>query len=250
METRSIQLPFCGFYESEADYMIENEIESVFATDDGGCNHNIPSDVYYKADHKSVRIALVKAYVDAYADWFEGETGIALNPAFEEMTSPREYNFETDRVFISVSVLAITAMFEQSEADNHKALAQAIKDNCTSYDGFWSFYNNDLGSWLLKPVLTWDHNELKILLEAVLSLHTDSEADIYDLLDSWRGNGGLSDAVWTSLTPELQAFADLQREHGKALDYDVWQETGAAWSEETGEPMPPLRCKETIEMTF
>ena len=258
METLSIQLPFCGFYESCASQMIDDEIERAFDYSDCGGEHNIPDEIWYKApyaiDYKAIEIELVKAYVDAFADRFEGETGIPLPLTFEEMTSPREYNFTTDRVFCLIPVSAVNAMFTASEADNHAQLAKVIKDTFTSYDGFFSSYSNDLGDWLLKPVLTWDHNELMTLLNAVIAIHeTDSTDDwsLWDMLESWAGNGGLSNAVWGAMPKELQAFADVQRDYGKAVDFSLWIKTGIAYeegSDEAGAALPPPRCDKTIDM--
>lgn len=254
-ETRSIQLPFCGFYESDASRMIDGEIEQAFSDEKGNCL-NVPEETYFKKeyciDHKAIEIELVKAYVDAYEAQYEGETGILLNATFEEMTSPREYNFETDRVFITVPLATVKKLYAASKKDKHVELAKEIKKRCTSYDGFYSFYSNNLDDWLVKGFLAWDHNEMKILLQAVLNIH-DSEADfnVYELLESWCSNGGLSNAVWSAMPPLVREFAEVQRDYGKAVDFDAWVHTGIAYengSDEASEALPPPRCKETMEL--
>lgn len=254
---KDIQIPFCGFYESEASAMIDDELESVFDYSDGGGRSNIPDAVYYKADYKKAEIELVKAYVEAFEAQYEAETGILLGLEFDEMTSPREYNFSTDRVFCKLPMESVELLFKESEKDSHKELAKEIKEHCTSYSGFISFYSNNLADWLEKPIVDWDHNELKILLQAVLNIHYCEENNgyghfsIYELLDQWRGNGGLSNAVWSMLPEELCTFADVQRDYGKALDYDLWLSTGKAYAEgadESEEPLPEPRCKETLEL--
>lgn len=261
METRSIQLPFCGFYESEASRLIDREIEDAFDYSEGGGLSHVPNETWYKTpyaiDYKAIQLALVKAYVDAFADQYKDETGIDLTPHFEEMTSPREYNFETDRVFVSVPVSVVNALFTESEKDNHVKLAEEIKDNCTSYDGFISFYSNNPGDWLRKPVLTWDHNELKILLEAVLAIHYDPKKrgrghfDLWDLLERWTCNGGLSNAVWEAIPAKVAEFADIQRDYGKPIDFARWTDTGQAYEDgcdDDDAPLAPLPCKETVTM--
>jgi hypothetical protein len=251
-ETRSIQLPFCGFYESDASHMIDQEIEQAFSDENGDCL-NVPEETYFKKeyciDNKAIEIELVKAYVDAYEAQYESETGILLNATFEEMTSPREYNFSTDRVFITVPLATVKKLYAQSRKDKHVELAKVIKDQCTIYSGFISFYSNDLTDWLAKGFLAWDHNELKILLQAVLNIH-NSEADfnMCDLLESWTCNGGLSNAVWGAIPAIVQEFAEVQRDYGKAVDFEAWVRTGVAYENGSDEALPPPRCKETMEL--
>lgn len=258
---RSIQLPFCGFYESEASRMIDDEIEQAFA-DENGTVLNIPQEIYYKKDYTidyySIKIEFVKAYIEAFADRFEGETGINLHASFEEMTSPKEYNFKTDRVFALVPDEVITQLFIESEKDKHEHLAEVIKDRCTSYDGFYSYYSNQLSAWLEKPLASWDHNELELLLIAVAAIHCDtSDWHVWDLMESWMCNGGLSNAVWEAMPAVTHDFADTQRYYGKAVDFGLWLETGKAYAEgtdldalEEGDKLPPPRCDKTLEMKF
>lgn len=234
---------FPGFYESYLDRMIDDEIESIFNT---GCNSSIPDQFY--CEYKSIREKQARAYCEAWLEKFSEETGIKLNAEYESYTSPKYYNFETDRLFCNIHVDSINALFTASEADAHEHLQQIIKARFTSRDGFISSYSNDSGDWLGKPVLTWDHNELGTLLDAVKSIHFDGEFDTWDLMEKFQCNGNLSNAVCEAIPISFLDFADLQREHGKALDYDVFAETGQAYDPDSNEPMPPLRCKQTMEL--
>ena len=257
---------FPGFYESALDAMIDDEIESVFNTDDSGCNSNIPSAIYggsgveYHVDYSEAHIALAKEYLSAWMEQFKGETGIALDYEYESYSSPRYYNFETDRLFCWISDASIAALFEASAADNHKQLAEHIAARFTSRSGFISSYPNDLESWLEKPVAEWDHNELATLLDAVLSIHCDESQqeqlfNTWELMESFRCNGGLSNAVWEGIPEKIRRFADMQREYGKPVDFDLWIETGKAYPEGTaredlekeGEVLP-LPCPNTLDL--
>lgn len=252
----SICIPFCGFYESAASGMIDDEIEQMFDYSDGGGMSNIPDETYWSKEfsinHHAIQLDFCAAYVDAFNDMFESETGIALNLGFETMTSPREYNFETDRIFAFITPEAVKAMFDASADDEHKTLGEVIHDRHTSYDGFYSYYTNEVDIWLMKGFKQFDHNELQTLLIAVLKINgvDMDDFDTWDLMDRYRGNGGISDAVWTNTPAKVCEFAELQREHGKPLDFEVFIETGAAWNHESDEPCPPLRCKETLELSL
>ena len=240
---------FPGFYESYLNQMIDDEIESIFNTDDSDCNSNIPQQFYSaNVDYKSIHEKQAKEYCEKWLEKFETETGIKLDASYESYTSPKYYNFESDRLFAYISDDSINSLFTASEADNYESLSRCIKDRFTSRDGFLSSYSNDLGEWLKKPVLTWDHNELGTLLDAIKSIHCDDEFETWDLMENFQCNGNLLNAVYEAIPQSFLDFADLQREHGKALDYDVFQETGQAFDPDSSEPMPPLRCKQTLEL--
>lgn len=243
---------FPGFYESTLDGMIDDEIAQTFDCDGTGCNPNIPEE-FYRAniDYNSIHESQAKYYAEVWCEGFKNSTGIDLQAKYESFTSPKYYNFETDRLFIEVPEATITALFAESAKDNHNTLAQVIKENCTSYDGFISHYSNDLGDWLAKPVLTWDHNELAILLTAIAKLH-DYEPDTWDLMESYQCNGNLSNVVCDAIPKEFLDFADAQREFGEAVNFGIWQLTGKCYPLDTDPDnlpeLPPKPCKHTLDM--
>ena len=251
-----INFPFPGFYETSFDAMIDQEVESIFDTDGSGCAPNIPGDLYFKANYKTVHDSQARFYFEAWCDQFKDTTGIDLKAEYESYTSPKEYNFETDRLFGLIPALSVVALFTASEADNHVELTKAIKDRFTSCSGFISGYSNVIREWLAKPLFTWDHNELGTLLIAVLNIHaseSDQERDFntWDLMESYQCNGYLANDVWSCIPEQLQKFAELQREYGKALDYDLFIETGKAYAEGSSREdaeLPPLPCPNTLDL--
>jgi hypothetical protein len=242
---------FPGFYESALDDDQTRALESIFDIDDSGCNNAIPNEL--DIDYAPIREAQARAYADAWVSQYEDTTGIKLQATYESMQSPKYYNFETDRLFITLSPLSIAELFTASEADNHKQLEQVIKSSFTSRDGFISSYSDELNIWLSSPVATWDHNELGALVDAVLLIHaTPKELKLdfapWHIMENFNCNGGLTSAFDKAIPQEFFTFAELQREHEKALDFAVWRETGVAWDPESGEPCPPLRCNQTLEL--
>jgi len=256
---------FPGFYHSALDGMLDDEIKQTFYYDDHA-NSNVPDAIYggsgveYVADFSNAHLELAKQYCAAWFEQFNSETGFNLEWEYESYSSPRFYNYETDRLFTYVSDKSILHLFKESKANKHEKLAEHIATRFTSCSGFISSYPNDLESWLEKPVLEWDHNELGTLLDAVLAIHC-SESDIerdfdtWRLMESFRCNGGLSNAVWDAMPAKIREFADLQREYGKPVDFELWLETGNAYPEgtnrdeivEAGE-LPPLPYPHTISM--
>lgn len=256
----SIQIPFCGFYESAASSIIDDAFNDAFYYNDCG-DYAVPDEAWFKLDCSEARRELVTEYLDAWQEVFKDKTGISLAGKFDGMESPREYNFTTDRIFIEVSGDVVQALWAESVANGHKQLAEVLLARHTSYDGFWSHYSNNLDTWLEKPVTEWDHNELESLLIAVLCIHCpdwdeDSDFEVWNLLEHWQGNGGASDAIWSAMPEEMQAFAELQREAGEPCSYELYIATGKPYPEdytmldveqETGEPIY-IRCKHTLEL--
>jgi hypothetical protein len=242
--------------------MIDREVESIFDYSDGRENSNIPDAIYggsgveYCADFSKTHLAMAKEYLECWMDQFQQETCLKIDYKYESYSSPREYNFETDRLFAWVKNSSIKELFAASKADNHAQLAEMIKERFTSRSGFISSYSNDLESWLDKPLLQWDHNELGTLLKAVLAIHYDEDRfDTYELMESFECNGGLSNAVWDAIPAKVGEFADLQREHKKPIDFDLWIETGEAYPEGTDREdlvnagaVPPLPCPYTLDL--
>ena len=162
-----INIPFSGLYYSkydrELDYVEEREIENFEET------HNLTvaqvdelsSILFNSTDwgvaHRKVAEAYAKAFNEKFKEW----TDIDLGLKFESLSSPREYNFQTDRLFTHISDEVVHTLFDG--ADREK-LAKVIRERFTSCDGFISFYSNYLPDWLTREVDEWDHNELCTLL--------------------------------------------------------------------------------------
>ena len=193
-----IQLPFSGFYESLWSSALDTQEEQFieYACGEGDESQFPPelrldSDVYADAlmnatDHRKSELAIVRGYVDAFDSVAKTELGFSLGLTFETMDSPREYNFKTDRVFAFISPYKVRRLFAMSRRDKHATLATEIKEHCTSYDGFISWYSNTLDAWLAKPVIEWDHNELKILLYACLAINrVDVQKLEYSIYEEW-----------------------------------------------------------------
>lgn len=162
---------FPGFYYSILDSLIDRELE-----------HEIEStgeeweQIEKRFSYEDARVAIAKAWVKAFAK----HTGIPVE--WGSMKSPREYNFQTDRVFVTLPIEEVQRMREQV---NDRELREAIRRNFTSRDGFISFYSNTLeGEEWEKPVTEWDHNQLMTLIEAWLDQEEidpeELEQDIFD----------------------------------------------------------------------
>lgn len=100
-----------------------------------------------------------------------------------EVDSPEYYNYTTDRGFARISVDGYVLEKIKDIAFNqfYDELNELIKDTFTSYDGFVSFYSNDINKWRAKSVFDYDHNELGMLFNVLHRQIQDTESWVLDL---------------------------------------------------------------------
>lgn len=82
---------------------------------------------------------------------------------FQEIYSPREYNFANDSIYCAITVdLDKVIKYIREHWDS---FAECIKETYTSYDGFHSWYSNDAKEWLPDSVksdedLEWSEHQV------------------------------------------------------------------------------------------
>lgn len=112
--------------------------------------------------------AMRKEYCKMYVEEFSKDNKITLE--FESLSSPREYNFSTDRIFCFISQDEVARLLKEVD---RKQFAEYIKENFTSYDGFSSSYSEYIDDWNLEDVESLDHNEVGALIECVTAKHIE-----------------------------------------------------------------------------
>lgn len=232
-------IPFPGLYESwlsgeldraeemEAENMAEDEADNwpaalrLSASDIGG-------KLWEHVDYSAAHGYLARAYLDAFDDlagealgetrtlWrnaYDRETRTSRKERYQadtcgfqfaDMSSPREYNFTTDRLFATASRAFARRLWKRSKADNHETLRHVIRERFTSRDGFISHYSNDLDAWP-RDLRDWDHNELGTLLAACLAL-TDFDDDdlMMRTIEGDTGHNALNEGLrWDDLQAAL-----------------------------------------------
>lgn len=225
MKTVETNLPFPGFYyslyDSEFDATIERDCE--YFAEEWGVDVNSVSDAAFShTDTSDAQSAIAELHAAKWLESFTDETGINLltGHAFGGMSSPRFYNFETDRIFATVSLAAIGKCYAAQKRDGFETLSLIIRERFTSRDGFMSFYSNDLAAWQEKPLRDWDCNEICTLLCATVELLYRDGLDKfnreveYETLEYASGNG-LCDCVdWGAVERDVkEGEAGLQCEY-------------------------------------
>jgi hypothetical protein len=178
-------IPFLGFYETVHDNAIDRAIESLFEDDNGDCNSDLINHFYSSncIDSEKVRTEYAKDYVQAFA------IATKLQLTFDELISPREYNFQSDRIFVDITPESISKLFASVDKD---VLSQYIKEEYTSRSGFISYYSPDLNEWPA-DVTEWDHNQLGTLITVAV----DFDEEKY--MEEVNGSGNVDSWVYSAL---------------------------------------------------
>ncbi len=179
----NITLPFQGFYESLWSSGIDDEetsfVESYLEDNPSADSSKISEAIWRCANYKKAYLEVTKAYVHAFQDWINAECETDITFEFDELVSPKEYNFTTDRIFCKISYVDVLKLVGLASLGG---IADKAKELFTSYDGFSSFYDPDVDTW--DDVATWDHNQLGCLLLALVESigEDDWEFNLYSEL--------------------------------------------------------------------
>lgn len=156
-------IPFSGFYET----VHRDHIDRFYEDDQGDISDEKMKKLCDNAKEDE------KDYCREYVHCFSKFIGIKLE--FESMTSPKEYNFKTDRIFAHIDEADVEELKRKVDHDKMKEL---VKRKFTSYDGFRSFYDNNYDNWL-KQEEPFDHNQIETLIECYASqIDEDWEMEI------------------------------------------------------------------------
>ena len=163
-------IPFNGFYESfisdDIDHQIGQQIE--WDTDIYDLNEDeqqILWDSYLSINRSYFYNQIAEDYTNFYIEILNRRLkGFTLKAKFNLITSPREYNFETDRIFIEIEENHAIDFIKYIIKNYKKELEKKIEDRFTSRDGFYSFYKNSIDLWP-QDYSKWDYNQIGTCFE-------------------------------------------------------------------------------------
>lgn len=181
---------FSGFYNSVFEADEEIVIEYPFDYDD------------YKFDYTEYNKKVSEVCCEAIQTKLSEDFDINLTIEFENLYSPKEYNFSTDSINCTY-ILKANAKKAIAEylKKNIEAFDKFIIENCTSRSGFISFFSNDYNVWLTEYLN--DEKKLETCFGRLLSFifenegYTDSNLwdDINTGMNSFHIEGWLNDKV-------------------------------------------------------
>jgi hypothetical protein len=163
-EQFSAVLPFSGFYGSRHSEAIDHVEQQMFSFDIGEIHNSLYEMFYSNMDYGDVYEAYAKQYVEQISHL----TNIKF--VFGELVSPKEYNFTTDRIFVTIDRKSLAKIIRlvRGEKLNNKA-----KEMFTSRSGFISYYSNNVSDW--GKIEEWDHNQIGCALEALFDYYKNEE---------------------------------------------------------------------------
>ena len=185
-------IPFDGFYNSYISSDIEHQIgqQIEWDCDIYDLNENeqqILWDNYLSVNRIFFYNEIAEHYTDLYIDALnERLEGFTLKAKFNLLTSPREYNFETDRIFIDIERDHAIDFIKYIIKNHKKELENKIKERFTSRSGFWSHYKNGLDLWT-QDYSEWDHNQIGTCFELFFELFDFDELYFYESLSETIG---------------------------------------------------------------
>ena len=184
LNTKSVQIPFDGFYYSQADHIIGGHIESeIYYFEHEAENQRELDWSDFTVDFRK----FAEFYVDQYVDYVANEYDIDLKLTFDELVQPREYNFTTDKIYCHVSMDQLETLYARLLELDRSEVQELIDERFKSRSGFASFYDEFCSEWKTKPLNEWDENELSILFPPVL--------DWWDVYEDFGCSGELYEFV-------------------------------------------------------
>ena len=197
-------IPFDGFYESFISADIEHQIGQQIEWDSDIYDLNedeqqVLWDSYLSINRSYFYNQIAEDYTNFYIEILNRRLkGFTLKAKFNLLISPKEYNFETDRIFIDIEKNHAIDFIKYIIKHYKKELENKIKERFTSRDGFWSHYKNDLDLWT-QNYSEWDHNQIGTCFELFdleeedinYSLREYLSETIMDNLDNTLGQDGI-----------------------------------------------------------
>jgi len=200
-DTFSALVPFAGFAGSWHSEAVDHAEEQLF-TDSNGDPYNSLLDMFF--DHVSYG-DVFRRYAESYVSVLREKLELP-SLVFEEMVSPRFYNFETDRIFASVSLQDLGRMLY---AVYREPLDRKVREMFTSRSGFCSFYPNDTAKW--PPIDDWDHNHVGAILAAYADQIASDDWPAFEesIATGHLETSDLEDWLYSAADFTGQAAADL-----------------------------------------
>jgi hypothetical protein len=137
-ETIKTTINFGGFYNSIHDDNIEWACESYYSDDNGVCDWD---NILDKVNFKKLRGVYIDLYCDLFSDWLKENYKVDIKFKNISLSSPREYNFETDKILCDITQVENESLIKALQS-NTKFL-DWLKDRTKSRSGFISFYSYD-----------------------------------------------------------------------------------------------------------
>lgn len=131
---------FEGFYQTIWD--------SAFEVSDYEYRNEVVEDKDFTFDNDRYQKAVCEAYTQQWERWLQQYVCKDIKLSFVGVWHPLAYNFSTDTIQAKIGLSDDAKNEIITKLENHREeIADWIKENHSSYDGFWSFLSDDLKDW-------------------------------------------------------------------------------------------------------
>lgn len=164
-ETIKMYIPFSGFYESAWTGAIDNEIENHLQEYDQEVDHYDDA-----TNYKALKRALAQEYMSQLMEeaFSEMDCYPFLTMAFVGVRSPREYNFDTDRLEVEMPKSQIPQLLAMVD---WKTLKEMIARELAPRSGFNPFISNEIEDWFTINPEDWRPSQWELVLRALFETH-------------------------------------------------------------------------------
>lgn len=177
IKTQSYLPIFTGFYGSFFDDYLNDleEMEYEYLAENGIQDEQPEFD--YQTFYKDCSYEMMYKVCELLTD-----LDLIDNYYFVELRSPREYNFQNDKIIVDYVLTEINVFkIKNYLFRNYGAFKRYINENYTSYDGFMSFHSNNADEWLaLFSECVNDEHKLGSILNFILENEDTSEYDLFE----------------------------------------------------------------------
>jgi len=172
-----VMIPFPGLYNNEPEGLFSEE-ETGNIAGMGGVFEDALQHFYCCADYRCYHVSIAKAYTEKFfADLQAAGTKKfmrfpKLDYKFVEMDSPREYNYLTDRIFVTMPKKTLGSLWSlmRRQPGLLSEFEDTIRKRFTSRSGFVSFYPDKPEEWYTPGrYKQFDHNEWCAVLTAFMT---------------------------------------------------------------------------------
>lgn len=173
---------FPGFYESlfcnsdefiDDEYEIKGELEELISSKNFEVSYEYDDFDKYEIDvGKTYMRNYVDKLIEVLPDNIKEDNSFLfeINEESTEITSPKYYNYETDKAWVKVKTNLKTLELIKEHGLGLDDTEKYIKQHFTSYDGFISFVSNDINIWKNTKIQDYEENMLISLLDMIISL--------------------------------------------------------------------------------
>jgi hypothetical protein len=151
---KNINIEFGGFYCSIHEQLIDSMLDSYYADEHGNILY------YYdlEIDYLAIFDKYAKKYLLFLKEYLYENYNLQFKPVLKGLNSPREYNFDTDKINIDLNEKDYKALVHHFKQDNaFKKWLIGATQSCSGYHSFYTYDDaiNDKENVLLIYAFQW-----------------------------------------------------------------------------------------------